>query len=142
MPLGPASRCRTIEIPTIQDSRGNISILEGAEILPFTVKRVYVLHNLVENQDRGSHAHKKLHQIITVTTGSLVVNLDDGLSKKSFKLDKPTIALYLCPMVWRTLTDIAANTTAFVLASEMYDENDYFRVYEDFYAAALGKAHS
>lgn len=128
--------CKIIELPKILDPRGNLSFIEGGQHTPFDIKRVYYLYDVPGGSNRGSHAHKDLHQFIVAMSGSFDVVLDDGQEKKRFHLNRSYCGLYVCPMMWRDLDNFSSGSVCMVLASEHYDETDYIRDYEQFITAA------
>jgi dTDP-4-dehydrorhamnose 3,5-epimerase-like enzyme len=127
--------CKIIELPKISDPRGNLSFIEGGQHIPFDIKRVYYLYDVPGGSDRGSHAHKSLHQFIVAMSGSFDVVLDDGRDQKRFHLNRSYYGLYLCPMMWRYLDNFSSGAVCMVLASSHYDESDYIRDYDQFVAA-------
>lgn len=127
--------CKLVELPKISDPRGNLSFIEGGRHIPFDIKRVYYLYDVPGGSDRGSHAHKNLHQFIIAMSGSFDVVLDDGKQKQRFHLNRSHYGLYVCPMMWRDLDNFSSGSVCMVLASEFYDEADYIRDYEQFSAA-------
>ena len=132
--------CSLIELPKIADTRGNLSFIEGGVHIPFDIKRVYYLYDVPGGSDRGSHAHKNLHQFIVAMSGSFDVVLDDGKEKKRFQLNRSYSGLYVCPMMWRDLDNFSSGSVCMVLASARYDETDYIRNHEEFVKlAAQGK---
>ena len=90
--------CKLIDLPKISDPRGNLSFIEGGQHIPFDIKRVYYLYDVPGGSDRGSHAHKNLHQFIVAMSGSFDVVLDDGNQKHRFQLNRPYYGLYVCPI--------------------------------------------
>ena len=124
--------CKIIDLPKISDPRGNLSFIEGGQHIPFDIKRVYYLYDVPGGSDRGSHAHKNLHQFIVAMSGSFDVVLDDGKNKKIFQLNRSYYGLYVCPMMWRDLGNFSSGAVCMVLASEHYDETDYIRDYSQF----------
>lgn len=112
--------------------KGDISVVENAQTVPFDVKRVYYLYDVPGGESRGGHAHKKLQQLILAVSGSFSVTLDDGSVKRSFQLKRPYQGLYVPSGIWRTLEDFSSGAVCLVLASEKYDEEDYIRDYELF----------
>lgn len=124
--------CKLIDLPKISDPRGNLSFIEAGKDIPFDIKRVYYLYDVPGGSDRGSHAHKKLHQFIVAMSGSFDVLLDDGKEKKRFHLNRSYNGLYVCPMMWRYLDNFSSGAVCMVLASSHYDETDYIRDYSDF----------
>jgi len=133
--------CLLIELPKITDPRGNLSFIEGGQQIPFDIKRVYYLYDVPGGSDRGSHAHKNLHQFIIAMSGSFDVVLDDGKEKKRFHLNRSYNGLYVCPMMWRNLDNFSSGSVCMVLASEHYSEVDYIRDYADFIKQAKGDHH-
>lgn len=130
--------CRLIQLPKISDPRGDLEIIEDFDI-PFSIKRVYFLSNVPAGDERGGHAHKALHQLIIATTGSFTLSLDNGIVRSEIRLIKGGAALYVCPMIWREIKDFSEGAVCVVLASENYDEDDYYRKYESFIAAVNAK---
>ncbi len=128
--------CKIIELPKIADVRGNLSFIEGGIHIPFDIKRAYYLYDVPGGSDRGSHAHKNLHQFVVAMSGSFDVVLDDGKEKKRFHLNRSYYGLYVCPMMWRDLDNFSSGSVCMVLASERYDELDYIRNYQEFIALA------
>ena len=126
--------CLLIELPKISDPRGNLSFIEGGQHIPFDIKRVYYLYDVPGGSDRGSHAHKNLHQFVVAMSGSFDVVLDDGKEKKRFHLNRSYYGLYVCPMMWRDLDNFSSGAVCMVLASAHYDESDYIRDYSQFTA--------
>jgi len=132
----PLDDCRIIELPKIQDPRGNLSFIEGSRHVPFEIKRVYYLYDVPGGADRGTHAHGKLHQFIVAMSGSFDVLLDDGEQQQRFHLNRSYYGLYVCPMMWRYLDNFSSGAVCLVLASEYYDAADYYRNHDEFLAAA------
>lgn len=124
--------CKIINLPKITDPRGNLSVIEGGIHIPFEIKRTYHLYDVPGGSDRGSHAHKNLHQFIVAMSGSFDVVLDDGREKKRFHMNRSHYGLYVCPMMWRDLDNFSSGSVCMVLASEHYDEQDYIRDYKTF----------
>jgi hypothetical protein len=122
-------------LPKISDPRGNLTFIENSNHIPFNIERVYYLYDVPGGSERGSHAHKKLHQFIVAMSGSFDVVLDDGKHKKRFHLSRSYYGLYVCPMMWRLLDNFSSGSVCLVLVSELYSEDDYFRDYDSFLAA-------
>jgi hypothetical protein len=127
--------CKLIDLPKIADPRGNLTFVEGGRHVPFEIKRVYYLYDVPGGAERGGHAHKELHQLIVAMSGSFDVVLDDGYEKKRIHLNRSYIGLYVCPMIWRELDNFSSGSVCMVLASNYYDESDYYRDHVDFLLA-------
>lgn len=127
--------CRVIDLPKIRDVRGNLTFLESGRHVPFDMRRVYYLYDVPGGAERGAHAHKDLRQLIIAVSGSFDVGLDDGTTRKTFHLNRPYQALYVCPMIWRDLENFSSGSVCLVLASNEYSESDYFRDYDSFLMA-------
>ena len=114
------------------DSRGQLISLEEFKDIPFTIKRVYYMYETGQNVIRGCHAHKSLKQILICIHGSCKIKLDNGLEQKVVPLEKPYEGLYIPDNMWREMFDFSKDAVLMVLASELYDETDYIRDYQDF----------
>ena len=121
------------------DRKGNLSVVENGQTLPFDVKRVYYLYDVPGGENRGSHAHKELSQLIIAASGSFTVTLDDGKCKRSFFLNRPYQGLYVKPGMWRDLEDFSSGAVCMVLASDVYLKEDYIRDYEEFLRFRAGE---
>jgi dTDP-4-dehydrorhamnose 3,5-epimerase-like enzyme len=128
-------RCKIIDLPKISDQRGNLTFIEGDHQVPFSIQRVYYLYDVPGGSERGGHAHKGLHQLIIAISGSFDVILDDGENKMRVQLNRSYNGLYVCPMIWRELCNFSSGSVCLVLASNKYDEADYYRDYDEFMRA-------
>lgn len=125
-------RCNIIELPKINEPRGNLTFVESNRHIPFAIQRVYYLYDVPGGAERGGHAHKALHQLIIAMSGSFDIHLDDGHSKKTVHMNRSYQGLYVCPMIWREIDNFSSGAVCMVLASDYYDELDYYRRYEQF----------
>ena len=114
------------------DRKGNLSVIEANNTIPFDIKRVYYLYDVPGGAERGGHAHKDLYQLIVAASGSFSVTLDDGKVKRTVVLNRPYQGLVVVPGIWRELTEFSSGAVCLVLASEKYDESDYIRDYQEF----------
>lgn len=114
------------------DDRGQLVALEEIKDIPFKIKRVYYMYDTTEGVHRGFHAHKNLEQILICIHGSCKILLDNGKEKKIVPLEKPYEGLYVANNMWREMYDFSSDAVLLVLASEVYDEHDYIRNYEEF----------
>ena len=124
--------CKVIELPRVVDPRGNLTFIEAGDHVPFDFQRVYYLYDVPGGAARGGHAHKNLHQLIVAMSGSFDVVLDDGKDKQRIHLNRSYQGLYVCPMIWRELDNFSSGSVCMVVASNRYDEQDYFRDYAEF----------
>lgn len=114
-------------------TRGNLTVVEQLSEVPFEVKRVYWTYDVPSGESRGGHAHKQLKQLIVAMSGSFIVNLDDGKGhRESYHLNHPWEGLLVDTEVWRTLDDFSTGAVCMVLASELYDPEDYIYDYDEF----------
>lgn len=125
--------CSVIELNKHHsDRKGNLTVVQNGLTVPFDVKRVYYLYDVPGGESRGSHAHRELSQLIVAASGSFKVVLDDGSVKRSFILNRPYQGLLVKPGIWRDLDDFSSGAVCMVLASEVYQPEDYIRDYEEF----------
>lgn len=122
-----------ISIPKIidEEGRGKLSVIEKS-IVPFEIKRVYYLYDVPSDAFRGGHAHKNLIQFMIALSGSFEVKIDDGSNNKKVMLNKPNQGLLIPSGIWREMDNFSAGAVCLVLASEFFDESDYFRDYNTF----------
>ena len=125
--------CSIIELDKHHsDRKGNLTVVQNGDTLPFNVKRVYYLYDVPGGEERGAHAHRDLSQLIIAASGSFTVTLDDGTCKRSFFLNRPYQGLYVKPGMWRDLEDFSSGAVCMVLASEEYNVDDYISDYDKF----------
>lgn len=125
--------CTMIELDKHHSERkGNISVVQNRDTIPFDVKRVYYLYDVPGGESRGAHAHKELTQLIVAASGSFRVTLDDGNVKRAFMLNRPYQGLYVKPGIWRELDDFSSGAVCIVIASDLYKVEDYIRDYDVF----------
>ncbi len=114
------------------DRKGNLTVVQNSVTVPFDIKRVYYLYDVPGGESRGSHAHRELSQLIVAASGSFRVVLDDGTAKRAFVLNRPYQGLLVKPGIWRDLDDFSSGAVCMVLASEVYQPEDYIRDYDEF----------
>lgn len=129
-------KCKLIELPKILDPRGNLSIIEGNQHIPFEIKRIFYIYDVPTGESRGAHAHKTLEQFLICLSGSFNVYLDNGHNKKIIHLNRPWQGLLVAPMIWSWEGDFDPGTVCLVLTSSHYNPDDYIRDYKQFLAAA------
>ena len=123
---------KLVELTKIADRRGNLSFFESNIRLPFKIKRTYWIYDVPGGETRGGHAYRTLHEIVIALSGSFDVHVESANGHEVFSLNRSYKALYLPPGTWRSLQNFSTNSVALVAASEMYDENDYIRDYQEF----------
>ena len=127
--------CHLIDLPKVNDARGNLTFIEGERHVPFDIRRVFYLYDVPGGSTRAGHALRTCEQFIVSLSGAFDVVLDDGGEKKRFHLNRSHYGLYVTPLTWRELDNFSSNSVCLVLASAAYSESDYYREYEDFLAA-------
>lgn len=124
--------CSFIELPKIETKGGNITPIHGNVNVPFDVKRVFYSYDIPGGELRGAHAHKECHQFIIAASGAFEVFLDDGTNKRTILLNRPFYGLHVPPGIWASEQAFSSGSICLVLASHIYDEDDYFRDYNDY----------
>jgi len=123
------------KLPFIDDIRGNLSVGEFQQHIPFDVKRFFLVFDVPSAETRGEHAHKECHQFLLCVKGRVSFVADDGKSRQEFVLDKPYEGIHVPPMVWGIQYNYSEDAVLLVLASEHYDSDDYIRHYDEFLAS-------
>src|SRR6185436_19676629 len=129
-------------LPVFADLRGSLSVGEFPQQVPFVPKRYFIVFDVPGKDVRGEHAHRRCHQFLVCLRGSLSVVVDDGRSSEEIELDRPSIGLYLPPMVWAVQYRYSADAMLLVFASDPYDAADYIRDYDEFLSAMGGRDQS
>ena len=121
-----------IDLPKVEDPRGNLSFIEEDKHIPFTIERIYWIYDVPGGQVRGGHAFKIQQEFIVALSGSFNVEADNGREKQTFHLNRSYYGLYIPAGHWRQMTDFSTNSLAMVLSSTPFMENDYIRDYDEF----------
>jgi hypothetical protein len=116
-----------VELPIVQDHRGNLTFIEGFRHIPFEIKRVYYLYDVPGGAQRGGHAHRDLEECIIAISGSFDVVLSDHERQVRIHLNRSYFGLFVGSMVWRALDNFSSGSVCLVLASAPFDEDDYYR---------------
>lgn len=124
--------CSLIELPVIQNRRGNITPVHNSINIPFDIKRVFYVYDIPAGEKRGAHAHKSCHEFLIAASGSFEVELDDGINKRTIMLNRPMVGLHLPPGIWGVEKNYSAGAVCLVLTSNKFEEKDYIRNYSDF----------
>src|SRR5580704_1441699 len=128
--------CRVVDLPRLNDPRGNLTFVESQDTIPFSIERVYYLYDVPGGESRGGHAHRQLEQFVIAAAGSFEVLVNDGINTERFFLNRSYYGLYIPRMVWREIDEFSSGSVCLVMASQHYDEQDYYREYDEFLAAS------
>jgi hypothetical protein len=123
---------RLIALPDHGDAGGRLLVAQAGAQVPFGIRRLFVLHDIAEGQARGRHAHRAQHQLLIMLAGGCEVVVDNGATRETVRLDRPTLALHAPPMLWLELGAFSPGAICAVLTSGDYDEGDYIRDREEF----------
>jgi dTDP-4-dehydrorhamnose 3,5-epimerase-like enzyme len=121
-----------IDLPKIEDLRGNLSFIEEEGHIPFVIERVYWIYDVPGGQVRGGHAFKRQKELIVAISGSFDVEVDDGKKKQTFNLNRSYYGLYIPAGYWREMLNFSTNSLALVLSSTKFKEHDYIRDYSEY----------
>ena len=124
--------CTIVDLDKNHCEKGNITVVENRQIVPFDIQRVYYLYDVPGGEERGGHAHRNLYQLIVAASGSFDVVINDGKNKKKITLNRPYKGLYIIPGIWREIVNFSSGSSCLVLVSEKYDEGDYIRDCDEF----------
>jgi len=129
------NEAKIIQLPKILDRRGNLSVIEEEQQVPFQIKRTFWIYDVPGDSQRGGHAYKESEELIVALSGSFDVVLDCGAGEKQvYHLNRSYYGLYVPKMVWREMQNFSTNALALVVSSTEYDAEDYIRDYETFKA--------
>ena len=128
------SKPQIIEIPKIADPRGNLSVIQEKDTVPFPISRIFYLYDVPADSSRGGHAHHIDNQFMIALAGSFDVVLDNGRESHRYTLNRPYLGLLIPPGYWRTMDNFSAGSVCMVITDQPYDEYDYIRDYDEFKA--------
>ena len=131
--------CKIIDLPKVTDVRGSLSFIEGCRHIPFEIQRVFYLYDVPGGAIRAGHALKTCEQFLIAISGSFEVVIDNGVSRCEYLLNRAYRGLLIPPLFWRELKNFSSGSVCLVLASDPFDEDDYFNDYEDFLSTARGR---
>jgi hypothetical protein len=123
---------KVIDLPKIDDQRGNLSFLESNKHIPFRICRSYWIYDVPGGQKRGGHAFKEQHEFIIALSGSFDVTINDGTSETTFSLNRSYSGLYVPNMLWREMLNFSTNSLALIVSSTNYADSDYIRDFDSF----------
>ncbi len=126
------ANARIIELPRVQDPRGNLSFIQNTDHLPFDIKRVYWIYDVPGGRNRDGHAFRTQQELIVALSGSFDVILNDGTEERRYHLCRSYYGLYVPAMTWREIDNFSTNSVALVISSTIFDENDYIRDFETY----------
>ena len=129
--MSTIQHCKILSVPKIEDPRGNLSVIEN-DVIPFEMKRVYYLYDVPSGAERGGHSHKEQQEFLVALSGSFDVILHDGQHEKVVSLNKPFEGLLITNGIWRELKNFSSGAVCLVIASAVFEEEDYIRVFQDF----------
>ena len=131
----PLKDCLVLDLPKIADPRGNLTFIESNRHIPFEIKRVFYLYDVPGGAARAGHALRNCHHFIIAASGCFDVILNDSFEEKRFHLSRSYYGLYIPPLIWREIDNFSSGSVCVVLASEFYNEKDYYRDFESFVRA-------
>ena len=126
------NKIRIINLPKIEDDRGNLSFIEEKVHIPFKIERSYWVYDVPGGETRGSHAFKNSEEFIIALSGSFDIVLNDGREERKFSLNRSYYGLYIPRMIWRKIENFSTNSLALILSSAPYYEDDYIRDFNQF----------
>jgi hypothetical protein len=124
--------CHLLDLPKINDPRGNLTFIEGRRHIAFDIRRAYWVYDVPGGETRGGHAYRDLHEFAVSLSGSFDFHVHDGAQERIFTLNRPYRGLYIPPMIWRHMENFSTNSVCLLLASEPYAEEQYLRDWTGF----------
>lgn len=126
------NNAKIITLPKLGDRNGHITSVNNLVEVPFEIKRIFYLYDIPGGESRGAHAHKECHQLLVAASGSFEILLDDGKLQKNVLLNRPEVALHIPPGIWASEINFSSGSICLVLASHIYNEDDYIRDYIEY----------
>lgn len=122
-------RCPILKFDNLGDDRGELVVIEGAQAIPFEIKRVFFIYGSDPTVVRGQHANRESEFVLISVAGKCNVRITDGKDEFTVELNKPMMGVYIPKMIWKDMFDFSDNSVLLVLASTHYDGKEYIRNY-------------
>lgn len=130
--MGDISKCEILEFRDLGDERGKLVVVEGAQTIPFEIKRVFYIYGSDATVVRGQHANRESEFVLINVAGSSKVRITDGYEERVVELNRPMMGVYIPRMLWKDMYDFSADSVLLVLANTHYDGGEYIRDYGDY----------
>lgn len=130
--MNALKKARVIEFPKVCDTRGNLSFIEGARHVPFSIHRIFYIYDVPGGETRGGHAHKKCAEVITAVSGSFDLIITNGREESRITLNRANMGVLIPPGSWITMPNFTTGTILLAIASHEYDEEDYIRDFDEY----------
>ncbi|MCF0215407.1 MAG: WxcM-like domain-containing protein [Fibrobacteraceae bacterium] len=130
--------CKLIELPRHSERSGSLTSIEGVKNIPFPIQRIFYLYDIPGGEARGGHAHKTCHQMLVAASGAFDVKIQDGKNERIFRLDRPYYGLHIPPGIWAEELNFSSGSICLVLASENFNEAEYWRCFEEYVGSRNG----
>jgi dTDP-4-dehydrorhamnose 3,5-epimerase-like enzyme len=121
-----------IELPKMEDDRGNLTFIQHPSALPFEIKRTYWVYDVPGGKERGSHAYKTNTEFVVALSGSFDVVVNNGQQEQIIHLSRSYYGLLIPKMTWRKFQNFSTNSLVLVLSDSLYNADDYIRDFENF----------
>ena len=131
-------RCPILEFADLGDERGKLVVIEGAQAIPFEIKRVFYIYDSDATVVRGQHANRESEFVLVNVSGKSKVRITDGTEELIVELDKPMKGVYIPKMLWKDMYDFSPDSVLLVLANTHYDGNEYIRDYDEYLRVVRG----
>lgn len=125
-------KCPIIHFDDLGDERGKLVVIEGAQAIPFEIKRVFYIYDSDDTVVRGQHANRESEFVLINVAGRSKVRITDGEEEIIVELDRPMTGVYIPKMIWKDMYDFSKDSILLVLASTHYDGAEYIRDYGEY----------
>ncbi len=127
-----SEKYKIIEFPEMGDERGNLVVVEGEQLFPFKINRVFYMYGSDDTVVRGQHANRESEFVLINVSGTSKVRVTDGREEAIIELNKPRMGLYLSSMLWKDMYDFSPDSVLLVLTNTHYNGAEYIRDYDEY----------
>jgi len=124
--------CPVLHFADLGDERGKLVVVEGAQAIPFEIKRVFYIYDSDAAVIRGQHANRESEFVLINVAGKSKVRITNGSEELIVELNEPMMGVYIPKMIWKDMYDFSPDSVLLVLASTHYDNKEYIRSYEEY----------
>ena len=127
-----ADMYKILEFPEMGDERGNLVVVEGEQLVPFKINRVFYMYGSDDTVVRGQHANRESEFVLINVSGTSKIRVTDGKEETIIELNKPRMGLYLSTMLWKDMYDFSPDSVLLVLTNTHYNGAEYIRDYDEY----------
>jgi len=128
--MSDLDKVKWIDLPSSIDGRGILTAIESTKDIPFEIKRIFYMHQIIAN--RGGHAHIETNQVLIGISGKFTLDISDGKTRQTHKINNPMKGIYIPKMIYINMFDFSKDAVCLVVADTHYDIKKNIQSWEEY----------